>query len=101
MYYTDGTYYEKKIYVNKRSINSEFTFTKEVSWISVDPYKKILKEYDVYRIDLSLLINQLLNGNTLFEKVDAARIIKTNYLNNKLVEYPEQIIQSTTNQHSI
>ena len=92
--FTDGTYYEKKIYVNKRSINSEFTFTKEVSWISVDPYNKILKEYDVYRIDLSLLINQLLNGNTLFEKVDAARIIKTNYLNNKLVEYPEQIIHT-------
>ena len=92
--FTDDTYDEKKVYVNHRSLNSEFTFTKKISWISVDPYNKILKEYDVYRVDLPLIINQLINGNTLFEKVEAARIIRINYLNNKLVEYPEEIIQA-------
>ena len=46
------------------------------------------------KVNLPFIINQLLMVILFSRKLTAARILKTNYLKNKLVEYPNQIIQA-------
>jgi aminopeptidase N len=64
---------------------------KSISWISIDPNLKILKEIKSIKIIeekeengfllKNILINQLKNGNTAIERIQAANFLKNHYSN--------------------
>jgi len=76
--------------------------TKSIFWISIDPNLKILKDIKSIKIieekeenDFqlkNLLINQLKNGNTIIERIQAANFIKNHY-SNDVVKILEDIIK--------
>jgi aminopeptidase N len=73
-------------------INLEYGIN-HIRWISVDPCLKILKQVKSIVISKEFLLRQLTSGDTVIERVDAARALK-DYITLKTIDALGQVIIS-------
>mgnify|MGYP003575087127 CR=1 FL=1 len=69
--------------------------TDHIKWISVDPSLKTLKQIKSIAISKEFLLRQLTNGDTIIERVDAARALK-DYINLKTVDTLGHVVLNDT-----
>ena len=94
LYFADSEPKLFKLNINKNnyehSIKLEKGYDETLQFISIDPELKILKEINLYKVtdqvnedsnkkfsSLSMLMKQLKHGETVVERIDAARILQT------------------------
>jgi aminopeptidase N len=73
-------------------ITTDKKYLEHLQWISLDPEFKILKEIKSIKIPKEMIINQLREGRTIIERIQAARALSDKYSDDVITALRDSIL---------
>jgi aminopeptidase N len=84
-----------QIMISNKEMTKTFEFdpTHQILWVSIDPELKILKDIVSLQAPLELTLQQIENGNTTYEKIQAIRELDNHAFDKRIVNVLKKSIQ--------